>query len=57
MEIVRSHCAHDMPLIAKDRDRPRRVSNREISRPSDQATFDEDHVSPWPSDRDRMVFI
>ena len=42
MEIVRSQCAHAMPPIAKDRDRPRSVSNREISPPSDQATSDED---------------
>ena len=57
MEIVRSECVHAMPPIAKDRDRPRRVSNREISRPSDQATSYEDRVSPWPSDRNRAVFI
>ena len=66
MEIVRSQCAHAMPLIAKDRDRPRRVSNREISRPSDQATSDEDlthrpsdgdedRASSWPSDGDRAT--
>ena len=57
MEIVRSQCAHTMPPIVKDRDRPRRVSNREISRPSDQATSDEDRVSPWSSNRDHAVFI
>ena len=42
MEIARSQCIHATPTIAKDLDRPHCISNRERSRPSDEATCDRD---------------